>query len=93
MGQGLKKRAKPARVRHPMDVALGARIREVRLAQQPQVTLLWLARECRCSVTQIQKFEIGENRVVFSRLCEIAKGLDISVLELIAPLFKPPSGP
>lgn len=85
----MKKRANPPKLPHPLDVALGARIKEVRLAQRPRLSLDWLARECRCTIAQIQKYESGENRVSFSRLCEIAKALDMPVLKLIAPVVLP----
>lgn len=68
-----------------MDVALGARIRDVRL--QKEVSQEWVAREIRVSFQQLQKYERGENRVAFSRLTEIANSLDISVPELIAPVL------
>lgn len=90
VGQRLKKRpAKPPRPRHPLDIALGVRIREVRTAQQPMVSQQWLARELGCTIQQVHKYESGENRVAFSRLCEIAVALDIKVLELIAPVVVP----
>lgn len=85
----MKKRLKPPKLAHPLDVALGRRIKEVRLAQNPVMTQQWVARECNCTVPQIQKYEKGENRVSFSRLCEIAKALDISVLALIKPVVMP----
>lgn len=79
---------KPARrPRDPVDIALGARIREVRLAQMPHVSQQWIAVECGVSFQQVQKYESGTDRVSFSRLCAIAKALDISVPDLIAPLF------
>lgn len=85
----MKKRApKPPKLAHPLDIALGARIKEVRTSQAPRVTLQWLAQEIGCKAQQVQKYENGENRVSFSRLCEIAKALDVSVLDLIAPLIQ-----
>lgn len=70
-----------------MDVRLGARIREVRMAQDPKVSQQWVALECGISFQQLQKYESGADRISFSRLCDIAKALDISVPDLIAPLF------
>lgn len=83
-----KPRPKPPRLAHPLDVALGARIREVRESIRPKVTLDWIARECSCNLNQLQKYETGENRVSFSRLCEIAKALGMNVPDLIAPVIK-----
>lgn len=71
---------------HPLDIALGARIREVREAQEPRVLQQWVAREIGCTAKQIQKYESGENRVSFSQLCKIARALDISVIDLIRPV-------
>lgn len=70
-----------------MDIALGARIREVRNSQRPVVLQTWLASEIGCSAQQVQKYETGENQIAFSRLCEIAHALDMDALNLIAPLF------
>lgn len=84
----MKKRpAKPRKMPHPLDVKLGARIKEVRTTQLPKVSQEWLARELGCTIQQIHKYEAGQNRVTFSRLCEIAKALDMSLMKLIAPLF------
>lgn len=81
----MKKR--PPQPSHHMDVRLGARIREVRNAQNPKVSQQWVAVECGISFQQLQKYESGGDRISFSRLCDIAKALDISVPDLIAPLF------
>lgn len=79
-------RESPADPPHPLDVALGARIRQVRESQEPRVLQQWIAREVGCNAKQIQKYESGENRVSFSMLCKIAKALDISVIDLIRPV-------
>jgi transcriptional regulator with XRE-family HTH domain len=81
-----KHKTKPVRTRHPKDIALGMRIKTVRLEQHPAVRQQWLAREIGCSVQQIQKYESGETRVSFSRLCEIARALDRTLLQLIGPI-------
>lgn len=79
-----KRQPQPA---HPMDMRLGARIREIRNAQSPRVSQQWIALECGISFQQLQKYESGSDRIAFSRLCDIAKALDISVPDMIAPLF------
>lgn len=89
----VKRPASPPRPRHPLDIALGARIKAVRLSQRPAVTQQWVARELGCTIQQVHKYESGETRVAFSRLCEIAKALDIGVIEMIAPILRPTSGP
>lgn len=80
---------KKNRIPNELDVALGARIKQVRLSQRPRVPLLWVAREIGCTVAQLQKYESGENRVSWSRLCEIAKALDTDLIELIRPVIPP----
>lgn len=77
----------------PLDIALGARIRQVRLEQKPFVSQQWLAREVGCTVQQIQKYEAGANRVAFSRLCAIAKALDMAIIDLISPVVSKTKGP
>lgn len=74
---------KPA-LPHPMDVALGARIRQVRMAAK--VSQVVVARESGITFQQLQKYERGENRVGFSRLCEISEALGMSLIDLIQPL-------
>jgi transcriptional regulator with XRE-family HTH domain len=70
---------------HPQDIALGARIRALRRQKDPPITQEWLALAVGCTVQQIQKYESGENRVSFSRLTEIAKALDMSVVAVLDP--------
>lgn len=83
-----KRAGKTTRAADPLDIILGARLREVRKAQTPRVPLQWIARECGCTIQQIQKYESGENRIYFSRLCALAKALDISLADLIAPVVR-----
>lgn len=73
----------------PLDIALGARIRDVRMAQTPRVSQQWLAQEIGCTVAQVYKYERGMNRIAFSRLCQIAKALDIDLIALIGPVIPP----
>jgi transcriptional regulator with XRE-family HTH domain len=85
----MKQKKKPVpRMIDPRDAALGARIREVCESADPKVTQLWLARDIRVTMQQVHKYLTGENRIAWSRLCDIADVLDISVVELIEPLFK-----
>jgi transcriptional regulator with XRE-family HTH domain len=76
-----------------MDVAIGARIKAVRLAQNPPVSLVWMAREMGCTVQQLHKYETGENRIVFSRLCEIANVLGVHLIDLVGPVLPKRRGP
>jgi transcriptional regulator with XRE-family HTH domain len=74
---------------HPLDVALGSRIRlrrrELGLSQDQ------LARAVGITFQQVQKYEHGTNRVSFSRLVEIAIALHCAATELIGDLDQPGS--
>lgn len=69
---------------HPLDIALGSRIRlrrrELGFSQEQ------LAREVGITFQQVQKYEHGTNRVSFSRLVEIAQALKCGVAEIIGDL-------
>lgn len=80
---------------HPLDIALGARVRlrrkELGLSQDE------LARAIGLTFQQIQKYEHGTNRISFSRLMEIAEALECRAFDLIGDLDtkagKAPVGP
>jgi len=69
---------------HPLDVALGSRIRlrrrELGFSQEQ------LAREVGITFQQVQKYEHGTNRVSFSRLVEIAKALHCCMMDIVGDL-------
>ena len=71
---------------HPLDVALGSRIRlrrrELGLSQEQ------LARKVGITFQQVQKYEHGTNRVSFSRLVEIAQALHCGVMDIVGDLDK-----
>lgn len=81
-----RRKTPPQKVHHPLELALGARIRELRRAARPKVSQHWLARECGFSYQQMQKYEVGKSRMAFSTLWEVAKALGTTVTVLIAPL-------
>jgi transcriptional regulator with XRE-family HTH domain len=72
---------------HPLDIALGSRIRlrrrELGFSQEQ------LAREVGITFQQVQKYEHGTNRVSFSRLVEIAQALSCSIGDIVGDLDKP----
>ena len=76
---------------HPLDVALGGRIRlrrrELGLSQGQ------LAGQIGLSFQQLQKYEHGTNRVSFSRLVEIAGALACSVADIIGDLDQTKAAP
>ena len=71
---------------HPLDVALGSRIRlrrrELGFSQEQ------LARQVGITFQQVQKYEHGTNRVSFSRLVEIAQALRCGVMDIVGDLDK-----
>ena len=71
---------------HPLDIALGARVRlrrkELGFSQDQ------LARAVGITFQQVQKYEHGTNRISFSRLVEIADALECGVVDLIGNLDK-----
>lgn len=71
---------KPENLRHPIDVAVGARVRMIRKARG--VAQNTLAEAVGITFQQIQKYEKGANRVSASKLAEIAAFLEVSVAEL-----------
>lgn len=71
---------KPETLRHPIDTAVGARIRMTRKARG--VSQNALAESVGLSFQQIQKYESDANRVSASKLAEIAAFLKVPVAEL-----------
>ncbi len=69
---------------HPLDIALGSRIRlrrrELGFSQEQ------LARAVGITFQQVQKYEHGTNRVSFSRLVEIAQALQCGVMDIVGDL-------
>lgn len=74
---------------HPMDVALGARIRLLR--ENAKLSRETMAAELDVSHRAIEKYENGVNRVSWSRLTEIAAVLHMTPVELIQPLSGAPA--
>ncbi len=76
---------------HPLDIALGSRIRlrrrELGFSQEQ------LAREVGITFQQVQKYEHGTNRVSFSRLVEIAQALNCGIVDIVGDLDKPGENP
>lgn len=72
---------------HPLDVALGSRIRlrrrDLGFSQEQ------LARAVGITFQQVQKYEHGTNRVSFSRLVEIARALNCGVSDIVGDLDNP----
>lgn len=65
---------------HPVDVAVGNRVRELRI--RANMTQQVLAEKAGVSFQQIQKYEKGANRMGASRLVGIAEILNVPVSAL-----------
>ena len=76
---------------NPLDMALGSRIRLRR--RQLHYSQDQLAQRVGVTFQQIQKYENGSNRVSFSRLVEIAGGLECSLFDLVGDLVEPNLSP
>ncbi len=65
----------PAQLKR-IDCQVGERIKNRRIALNLSQTDI--AKKCAISFQQIQKYEIGTNRVAASRLVQIAQALDVA---------------
>ena len=62
---------------HPVDTHVGSKLKQRRVAVG--MTQERLARTIGITFQQVQKYERGTNRIVASRLFELARALDVSV--------------
>ncbi|MEM7520672.1 MAG: helix-turn-helix transcriptional regulator [Pseudomonadota bacterium] len=60
---------------HPVDLHVGRKLKQVRTLRRLSQTDV--ARKLNLSFQQIQKYEIGSNRIAASRLFELAQILDV----------------
>jgi transcriptional regulator with XRE-family HTH domain len=60
---------------HPVDVHVGKRLKQIRTLRRMSQTDV--AKQLNLSFQQIQKYEIGSNRVAASRLFELSRILDV----------------
>ncbi len=60
---------------HPVDVHVGRKLKQIRTMRRMSQTDV--AKELDLSFQQIQKYEIGSNRIAASRLYELSKILDV----------------
>jgi transcriptional regulator with XRE-family HTH domain len=73
---------------HPVDVVVGRRLRERRIAAR--ISQAELATELGVSAQQVQKYENGTNRVSASKLFEIARCLGTGIEWFFAGMDDPP---
>ncbi len=62
---------------HPVDVHVGRKLKQIRTLRRMSQTDV--ARKLGLSFQQIQKYEIGSNRIAASRLFELSKILDVPI--------------
>ncbi len=62
---------------HPVDIHVGSKLKQRRVGVG--MTQERLARTIGITFQQVQKYERGTNRIVASRLFELARALDVSV--------------
>lgn len=60
---------------HPVDVHVGRRLKQIRTLRRMSQTDV--AKNLNLSFQQIQKYEIGSNRIAASRLYELSRILDV----------------
>lgn len=60
---------------HPVDIHVGRKLKQIRTLRRMSQTDV--ARKLNLSFQQIQKYEIGSNRVAASRLFELSQILDV----------------
>ncbi|MEP2639328.1 MULTISPECIES: helix-turn-helix transcriptional regulator [Rhodobacterales] len=60
---------------HPVDVHVGRKLKQIRTMRRLSQTDV--AKELSLSFQQIQKYEIGSNRIAASRLYELSRILDV----------------
>lgn len=60
---------------HPVDVHVGRKLKQIRTMRRLSQTDV--AKELNLSFQQIQKYEIGSNRIAASRLYDLARILDV----------------
>jgi transcriptional regulator with XRE-family HTH domain len=61
---------------HPVDVHVGGKLKQIRISRRFSQTDV--AQRLGLSFQQVQKYEIGSNRIAASRLFELAQIFDIS---------------
>ncbi|WP_299688724.1 helix-turn-helix transcriptional regulator [uncultured Tateyamaria sp.] len=60
---------------HPVDIHVGKRLKQIRTLRRMSQTDV--AKKLNLSFQQIQKYEIGSNRIAASRLFELSRILDV----------------
>ena len=60
---------------HPVDIHVGKRVKQIRTLRRMSQTDV--AKRLSLSFQQIQKYEIGSNRIAASRLFELSRILDV----------------
>jgi transcriptional regulator with XRE-family HTH domain len=74
---------------HPVDIAVGARVRTARVARG--LSQAALAEQLGLTFQQVQKYERGANRISASKLVEIAQTLELAPAEFLQGLDTRPA--
>ncbi|WP_147110787.1 helix-turn-helix domain-containing protein [Tateyamaria sp. syn59] len=72
---------------HPVDVHVGKRLKQIRTLRRMSQTDV--AKRLDLSFQQIQKYEIGSNRIAASRLFELSRILDVPTSYFFEGLAEP----
>lgn len=72
---------------HPVDVHVGKRLKQIRTLRRMSQTDV--AKRLDLSFQQIQKYEIGSNRVAASRLFELSRILDVPTSYFFEGIVEP----
>jgi len=75
---------------HPVDVHVGKRLKQIRTLRRMSQTDV--AKRLELSFQQIQKYEIGSNRIAASRLFELSRILDVPTAYFFEGLTEPETG-
>jgi len=75
---------------HPVDVHVGKRLKQIRTLRRMSQTDV--AKRLELSFQQIQKYEIGSNRIAASRLFELSRILDVPTAYFFEGLAEPEAG-
>ncbi|MEM6890156.1 MAG: helix-turn-helix transcriptional regulator [Pseudomonadota bacterium] len=76
---------------HPVDVHVGRKLKQIRTMRRLSQTDV--AKELKLSFQQIQKYEIGSNRIAASRLYELSRILDVPTSFFFEGLDADENGP
>ncbi len=75
---------------HPVDIHVGKKLKQIRTLRRMSQTDV--AQKLNLSFQQVQKYEIGSNRIAASRLFELAEILDVTPAYFFEGLYEDCAG-